>query len=353
MVVYALVVAAVVAIVGVPRLRSPVLTTVQQMFDRADRRWDSRLRHGEALVAEGRFEEAATYLVNLDSIFPARTVHAGRDRERERLLMALALSYERLGRNGRALDTYRRLTAFDPRNWRSHFALAQAVERLEGGWATPDEAAAAYRAVLAMHPNHLPSVRGLMQYAIDGGRFDEAMMVWDAYLDDVMLQLLYIYAGDAVHEVNVRVDGRPQEVVLPVRMPPGDGHVQIHTGGFSLKVHEAIVVTPQAVGSATPTDTVPLAVLRHWSAGTTDADGVLRADAPASVVTLAAPELPSGATALRLRITAFKPLDRDTWSLAERSYRNLLRLEERDAVTTRLLVHPDRALVDSLDAIPG
>ncbi len=353
MVGYLLAVSAVVAVIGMPALRAPALTAVNRVLDRADARWDRRLRHGETLVAEGRFEEAAVYLSNLDSIFPARTVQAGRDREKERLLAALALSQERLGRGGRALDAYRRLAAFDPRNWRNHYTLALATERIEGGWAIPEDAADAYRAVLAIHPNHLPSVRGLMQYYVDGGRFDGAMAVWDAYLDALMLQLLYLYVGDQVVEVNIRVDGRPQTVEVPVSIPPHARRVEIHTSGFSLRVDDTGAVAAQAVGVATPADTVPLTVVGSWSAGMTEVAGVLRADAAGSVVVLSLPDLPYGADRLRLQLTLFKPLDADTWDLARRSYRNVLRQGDLEAVSPRLLVHPDQARMDTLQAIPG
>lgn len=351
---YLVVVAIVIGMIGLRPLRDPALQVVDRVLDRADRRWDMRLQHGEALLADGRFAEAATYLARLDSIFPAPTVHAGRDRQRERLLAALALSYERLGRKGRALRAYRQSVAFDPRNWQNHFALARAAVRLDGGWAIPDEARDAYQRVLDIHPNHLPSVRGLMQYYSDRGEFDAVMGVWQTYIDAFMLQLLYVYVGDTLLELNVRVSGEPHDVAIPVSISQGTSRLMIHTGGFSVAMHDASVVTAMAVATSALVDTVRATEVPSLSVGMRDdGAGRLRADGRTSVIALELPDLPLGANELNLCLSVFKPLDQATWDLARRSYQNLLRHNDLEAIQARLLVLPDALWADSMRAIPG
>ena len=125
---------------------------------RWDGRWTLKVERGEELVAAGRWEEAIAYLQPLDRAFPARDVRHARDTERERILRALGRAYEDTGRKRLSLETYRRLVAFDTRNYRNHLALARTATLFD----EPEEALLHYRHILEIHPSHLPSLAAIM-----------------------------------------------------------------------------------------------------------------------------------------------------------------------------------------------
>ena len=145
-------------------VRSRILDGIQRGIHTWDNRWTRRLEVGEAMVRAGHYDEAVGYLEQLDREFPAKDVRHGRDKERERLLVALGRCYTELDRKSRAIETYQRLVRFDPRNYRNHYALGVAANKLLAGWAPAVEARDAFLQVLAINPNHLPSVRGAMAY---------------------------------------------------------------------------------------------------------------------------------------------------------------------------------------------
>lgn len=331
-----------------PATRGRVLGLMARAVDKADTRWDVRLAHGLALVEAGAYAEAATYLERLDRDFPAPTNRARRDRDREALLLALARSHEMLGRRGRSLRVYQQLVAFDPRNYRSHYELAAAHIRLARGWSVPEEAVTAFRQVLAINPNHLPSVREVMRFAYERGEFSGAVHTLERYLRASLTQNLLVTVGDSTALIRVPFDGRWHQVRL--LLPPTSGPlvVEVETNGFTMAVDAPRVVPALSVGIQ------PVAMPAHASGtarwqgdgATLEAGRYVAARKDARLfATVPAGETP--ATLIRFDVRMFKPVDPETWSMARRSYSNLLNEEGFRAAAARAQLQP-AALADSI-----
>lgn len=321
------------AVLVVPGTRHRALGLLGRAVDAADVRWDTRLAHGLALVDAGAHAEAATYLERLDRDFPAPTNRARRDKDREALLLALARSHEMLGRRGRSLRVYQRLVAFDPRNYRNHYELAAAHVRLARGWSVPEEAVTAFRRVLAINPNHLPSVRAVTRFAYDRGDFPEAVRVLEQYLAASLMQNLRVTVGDSTAIVRVPIDGRWHQVRVLLPPTPGTFVVRVETNGFTMAVGEP------RIDLALRTGMQPVALpSRSMAPPQWQGDGAsLGAGRYVAVRTNARLFVPimgeeAPATLVRFDVKLFKPVDPETWTMAEHSYRNLLNEEGlRDA----------------------
>lgn len=332
----------------VPATRGRVLGLMARAVSVAESRWDARLAHGLALVEAGAYAEAAGYLERLDRDFPAPTNRARRDRDREALLLALARSHEMLGRRGRSLRVYQQLVAFDPRNYRSHYQLAAAHVRLARGWSVPEEAVTAFRQVLAINPNHLPSVREVMRFAHEQGEFSEVTHTLERYLDASLTQNLFVTVGDSTALIRVPFDGRWHQIRLLLPTTSGPLVVEVETNGFTMAVGTPLVVPALRTGIQPVAKPPRASATAQWQGdGATLEEGryvAARKDARL-FVTIPAGETP--VTQIRFDVRMFKPVDPETWSMARSSYRNLLNEEGFRAAAARAQLQP-AALADSI-----
>lgn len=347
---YLVLVVAFLAAFALPPVRVRILGTIQRGIHAWDDRWTTRLERGEAMVREGRYAEAAAYLERLDGEFPARDVRHGRDKERERLLVALGRSYTELDRKTRAVETYQRLVVFDPRNWRNHYALGVVANKLLAGWAPAIEARDAFLQVLLIHPNHLPSVRGAMAYHAARGEFTLVTPIYQQYLDAYLLQPLTVSLGDTTVTVELSADGTPHEIEVRLSRPEGwSGELSLATAGFTVALDGATLRAPLRAGMAGAATETNLDAGTATGTSMTRVDGgSWRADGGDSRLSLAVPTQAKGVAAVRLRLRLFKPLDPTTWNYAATAYRNRLDRAGLEAAQARSIPMADGATADSV-----
>ncbi len=335
---------------ALPPLRHRGLNLAERAIRVWEHRWIRRVELGEGLVRAGRYEEAAAYLARLDRQFPARDVRHALDKERERLLVALGRSYAELGSKQRALETYQRLVAFDPRDYRSHFALAVMSNRLLAGWAPAPEARDAFLQALRINPSHLPSVRGAIAFYSARGEFAEVVRLYQNYLDAYLLLEITVRLGDVFTVVSAPADGEFHDYELRLAQPAGRAvMLSIETGGFSLGVERATVFAPLRVGvpGAQGPAELPLAEAQS-RALTRVADGIWRADAGNATLALPVLAQRDGIARVRLRLRLFKPTDPTTWQMVAPAYHNRLDEAGLAAAQARTLVLPSLAAADSV-----
>jgi tetratricopeptide (TPR) repeat protein len=333
-----------------PPVRHRLLGALQSGIQGWDDRWSRRVETGELMVREGRYYEAAAYLEKLDQEFPARDVRHRRDKERERLLVALGRSHTELDRKTRAIETYQRLVAFDPKNWRNHYALAVAANKLLAGWAPAVEARDAFLQVLLIHPNHLPSVRGAMAYHAARGEFALVTPLYEQYLDAYLLQPMTLTLGDTAVSFDLPVDGRAHTITVRVNRPADwSGDLVLQTDGFSMALEGVRLESPLRVGVEAASEARDLALTDAVARGMTSVAGLgWHADSGSSSLSIPVPAQPAAIAAVTLRIRAFKPLDPTTWTYASTAYRNRLDWGGLAAVQERSFPMTDLATADSV-----
>lgn len=302
-----------------------------------DDRWTRRLEHGEALVSDGRYAEAATYLEGLDRVFPAQFIKHKRDTQRERLLAALGQAQEGAGRRNAALATYERLAAFDPRNYRNHFLLASAFLRDKKS----DEAVGRFEAVLAIHPSHQPSVEALVRLHFEDGAFADVVSVFERYLDAVRFCMLAMEADGVSEVVAVPVDGRARDVafILPFE-EPWSGSLRVSGMACPIELGDLSVSVPLGMGRAVMSERTMRLDASAWSARGMAAVGPGRYRPVEAGCLL---EIDGDGTANRparfgVRIRLFKSVGPASWAMVEKSYRNRLAFSRLDALRDRVAV---------------
>jgi tetratricopeptide (TPR) repeat protein len=324
-----------VAAFTLPPLRTHSLWLVQRAITAWDNRWSRRVELGETLVRAGRYRDAEPYLERLDRDFPARDVRHARDKERERLLVALGRSYAELGHKQKALDTYKRLVAFDPRNYRNYYALAVMSNRLLASWAPAPEARDAFLQVLRLNPSHLPSVRGAIAFYSARGEFSEVVRLYRDYLDAYLRQDVSVTLGPGPGAVvEVPVDGQFHEYEVPLPQPADwSGELSIDAGGFPLDLTAVALLPPQRVGMAETVRAVELQT---------------KAEAGEAKLLVSVPLQPEGISAVRLRLRLCKPVDPTTWEMVAPAYHNMLDESGLAAAWARTLLLPSTAAADSV-----
>lgn len=322
---------------GVDKGRIAILGGVEGIFAYWDDRWTRRLEYGEWLIANGRFAEAAGYLSSLDRKFPAWHVKHARELDRERLLRALGSSYVEIGKKKRALDTYRRLVEFDPRNFENHYNLAMVCVRLH----KLEEAIQHFEQVLAIYPTHLPSIRGYMSLLFDKGDFGSVVSVYEKYLDAIEFQNLKVEFGEQVVGIDVPVDGQFHDLEVRVFKPPGWlGELVIRTEKFSIEIKQVLLEAPLVVGKAktAPTQIWPGETLWRVEEMAPVRPGLYRALGSGAVLHLGLPSHPQGVGKAILRLRLFKAFDTESWGMVEKSYRNLLQNDRLETARSRMLL---------------
>lgn len=346
-----LLVAGLIAMLTLPASRDRLLGQVQRGLDAGQSRWVERVAEGERLVRAGRYQDAQRFLTVLDRDFPAKDVRHGLDSERERLLLALAEAYVRQDKKGRALETYQRLVAFDPLNYRNHYALALASDHFLSGWALAPEARDAYAAALLIHPSHLPSVRGYIAYYGARGEWPEVCQAWQAYLDAFLVHDLTIHVGPDSARTAVLVTGEVQEVELLLsRMPGPADTLQIETGGFAAQLEQVTLVGALRPGQASRRierqlfPGAPPTVL----ALAPDSIGRYAAEAPTAAFRFRVPDMPDGLERVRIRLRLFKPADPVLWKSVQTAFANRLDADGLAAAAARTVPLARAGLADSV-----
>jgi len=335
-------------LVALPPIRARLLSRIQTTVDWWDARWARRLDRGEAMLAEGRPEEAAAYLERLDRMHPATNVRHARDLERERLLRRIAQSLEETGRRGRVIETYQRLVEFDSLNYHNHYALGSAAGRLLSGWALAPEARDAYRRVLDVLPFHLPALRGTIDYYMDRGEYIPVTEAYRAYLDAYFVHRVEVRLGSEARWLALSADGRPHDHLVTLERPTEAETLEIRTLGLSVRLDSVELLAAPQVGVVTPTPSTRLdpraAVLNGMER--TDA-GALRALAETASLELPTPMATGPVRAVRLRVVLFKPMDAPLWATVAKSYDNLLDAPGRADAERRTLTLASAAAADS------
>ncbi len=342
-------------VLALPASRDALLTRAQSIIAAQENRWIHRVERGEELLVAGRFEDAIDYLTDLDRRFPARTSRHALDKGRERVLHALARSHEEAGSKRLALETYRRVVEFDPRNFWNHFTLARAALALE----EPDEARLHLEHVLAIHPSHLPSLSELVTLLFNDGDFTGIVETYERYLDGFQVQDVVVSAGDASDTVGVRVDGRYHAVRIalpePARKPRS---LELETGSVSADVRLVRLDRPLLTGrrgvpsvelrppedtfwsvaGALPTelDARPLSApaVPPWAPrvvllrpGEVPPPELLPPAPAAARLTVALPDPSFDVAAAHIELRLRKPVDPRTWVMVETSYMRRLALD--------------------------
>ncbi len=329
--------------------RERLLYGVQRVVQDWDGRWSVALARGDSLVAAGRWTEAEAYLAGLDRRFPARTARHAMDKEREHLLLLLGRTYVNLDKKSKALDAYQRLVAFDPNNFRNHYALALASDRLLSGWALAREARDAYAAVLVINPSHLPSLRGVVRYDSEKGLFGDVRDSYEAYLDAFLAADVTLRSGDSSVAVVVPVDGRWHEVEVPLGQPAGAAAtLTVDASGYPVELGSATFLPALVAGRAGRGAPAVLPVDQAVVTG----EAVVRDGRVLPMSRAVALEVPGavspGTTGLRLRLRLFKPVDQGFWETVSAAYRNVLDMDGLDTARDRSAVYDDAAAADAV-----
>jgi tetratricopeptide (TPR) repeat protein len=314
-------------------IREPALDRVERIINYWDDRWTRRLEYGERLVNAKEYSQAVEYLAALDRDFPARSVRHKRDMERERLLRALGRSYSELGKKRLALDAYRRLVEFDPRNFENRHLLAQACLR----FGELDLAIEHIAGVLKIHPTHMPSVRALLKIHFDKGNFAAVVDGYETYLNAFLVQQAEATLGQSSAKLNVPVDGRFHDVEIRLNSPDTPGQLALAVGQLAIEIKRVALEAPLLVGKPG----VPVAPLwpgaNSWRVQEMApiAVGSYRALGPGAAMRLDVPPQPRGVAKLYLTLRLFKPFDPELWGMVQKSYERLLRYDELKAVRAR------------------
>lgn len=327
-------------------VRNQVFAGVEHVIHLWDARWIQRLEHGERLLQNGEYEAAATYLSALDRDFPARHVKHAKDKERERLLMGLGEAYLALDRKRFTLTTFRRLVAFDPRNFANHFALARAAQHFD----EPEEAHTHFERVLQIHPTHLPSLSQDIAYHMDRGAFDRVVAVYENYLDAFVVRPVRVRLGSRDTVIDVPMDGRWHEceTILPGEVVRGDSLI-LETGGASVDVGEVTLEAPIRVGRPPVPGRARLVPRGRWrfrSLASID-EGLYRARSSESAVIIPIAGPPGKVNRVRFELRFPKPVDAKVWGQVEQAYANLLEMDRLAAARQRSVVY-DPLVVQAL-----
>jgi len=329
----------VIGVLALPPARARVLQGAGRAVDVWEARWTRRLEAGERLVAGGEYERATRYLADLDRRFPAVTVKHARDRERERLLGALGRSYAELGRKRLALETFRRLVAFDPRNVANHAALARADLR----FGEPEEARDHFAEILRVDPMHWEALEGYADFYAERGEFGRVVEAYETYLDALIPARITVGFGDTEGSVYVPADGRLHIATVPLFAPAGEGRLSVRTEGFSIELGGLEIVGPVLAGRpgrADVSDALPDAA---WDAAGFRALSDRRFLALAADPVLRGPSarLAHGIERVDLRVRVLKPVPTALWETVRTSYRNELDFEGLALARARSAVCPE------------
>jgi len=298
------------------------LNGAERAVDAASESWVRRLAEAETLLAQGHSSRALAALEQIDRDCPATFVKHRHDRERERLLAALASAYRAEGRKKRALETLERAVAFDPKNFGNHFRMAELAREL----GEDARAREAYEAVLALHPTHLRSIEALMDMDFAAGRYEPVVATFESYISAWQLATVHLRMGATRIALDVPVDGRAHVLDAPCDIAPGwSGSLALETHGFSAQLLSAEALPPLRAGES-PRAARSIPIDERWTAtgcaGMKSGDWIAT-DKNASLEsgTLDAPD---GIARIRIELALFRTISAPMWKQAEKSFANRL-----------------------------
>jgi tetratricopeptide (TPR) repeat protein len=299
-----------------------VLNGAERAVDRASVSWLKRLAEAEQLLAQGHSSRALAALERIDRECPATFVKHRHDRERERLLAALAHAYRAEGRKKRALETLERAVEFDPKNFGNHFRLAELAREL----GEDDRARTGYEAVLAIHPTHLPSAAARMDMDFAAGRYEPAVETFERYIDAWQLATVHLQVGTTRVALDVPVDGRVHELEVLCEVEAGwSGPLELQTHGYSARV-ESFEAIPALLAGEAPRPTLRLEADAAWTAagGTSPASGELLASDTSAMLQSPPVTATHGVARVRMKLGLFRSISPTMWKQAEKSFANRL-----------------------------
>lgn len=316
-------------VVGASALLALWPSLVEAGVNRIDDRWSRRLAYGEALVRSGQYEQAADYLENLDARFPAQSIKHRRDRERERLLSALAEAQEKSGRRKRSIRTLERLVNYDPNNIANHYMLGCALQR-DGD---DDAARRSFGNVLAISPYHLEATRAVMELDYESGRFGAVVDACSRFVDAVQFVQLSLEVGDQSLVIDAPTDGMVRDIRAPLNVEFGfQGPIRVRLRESEYYKRPVRLVIESAWGqSPLQFGQTPNAIRRVELIVSQTSENVFELSAD--------PHRPQQAIAsVHLSLGIAPVIDDETWGMIERSYRNALAFDELDAMQKRLQI---------------
>lgn len=297
----------------------------EKLVDERSEAWVAELDTARALLDAGAEERALALLERLDRDCPASFVKHRQDRERERLWALLGEANLRLDRKKRALEAFARAVQFDPKNFANHFRLAEVAREL----GETDVAKTEYAAVLAIHPTHTPSVAALIDMHYDAGNYAPIPELFERYIDAWLLATVHLELGTTRVALDVPVDGSVHEIRVPVELPlDWKGEVRVLTHGYSARVESIRFEAPLLAGRYGERDHVDVDCTRTEAAsgGMRTESGELAAERVDSALTLGQLSLPQGSARAELKLALFRPIPRELWKQAEKSFSNRLQL---------------------------
>ncbi|MBM3991197.1 MAG: hypothetical protein FJ298_09355 [Planctomycetes bacterium] len=294
----------------------------ERAVDAASESWVRDLARAEELLEEGHVAHALAALERIDRDCPATFVKHRHDRERERLLAALASAYEADGRKRRALETLERAVAFDPKNFGNHFALAELAREC----GEDARARAAYAAVLAIHPTHLRSAEALMDMDFAGGEWQRVVATFERYIEAWQLATVHLRIGADRIALDVPVDGIPRALDAACAVAaPWSGTLALQTHGYSVRVLALAALPPLRAGES-PRAALGVPIDARWSAtgcaNSNECDWI--ASGTDASIESAPLDAPDGIARVRLELALFRTVSAPMWKQAEQSFANCL-----------------------------
>jgi len=298
------------------------LNGAERAVDAASESWVRKLAEAETLLAQGHSSRALAALERIDRDCPATFVKHRHDRERERLLAALASAYHAEGRKKRALETLERAVAFDPKNFGNHFRMAELAREL----GEDVRAREAYETVLALHPTHLRSAEALMDMDFEAGRYEPVVATFERYIAAWQLATVHLRVGADRIALDIPVDGRAHVLDAPCDIAPGwSGSIALETHGFSAQLLSAEALPLLRAGEP-PRVARDIPVDSSWTAAgcaVSSGGGWIAKDTSASLES-GTVEAPDGVANVRVELALFRTLSAPMWKQAEKSFANRL-----------------------------
>ncbi len=299
-----------------------VLNGAERAVDAASEGWVRELAQAEALLAAGDSSRALAQLEQLERDCPATFIKHRQDRERERLLAALAEAYRAEGRKKRALETLESAVAFDPKNFGNHFRLAELAREL----GEDDRARTAYESVLAIHPTHLPSAAARMDMDFAAGRYEPVVATFERYVEAWQLATVHLQVGATRVALDVPVDGRVHELDVLCEVEAGwSGPLELQTHGYSARV-ESLEAIPALLAGEAPRPALQLGADAIWTVagGTSPANGEMLASDTSATLQSAPVTAAHGVARVRIELALFRSISPTMWKQAEKSFANRL-----------------------------
>ena len=293
--------------------------------------WSRRIDAAASHLEAGRSQAAADELAWLDDVFPARHAKHALNRERERLLRLLAEAQEDSGHPKRARRTWKRLVAFDPRNFLNHLGQARALVHM----GRAEDAFAPLARAAAIAPDHFGVAQLLIRIQDETGRWRHVIETWRRYLDALRYERFELRAGEDRSASWVLVDGREQTIEFSLVLKSKFKALRLHWPRGTIRIESCELFGAQKV-SVPGCLNLELKVVAVKGRSSERAGLLHPMGKGGGLLVLRASSMPPGLCRVRLRLRAFKEHDAATWKRVKRALRNRLRFSSIEAMATRM-----------------